>query len=128
MVLRLPRGSEAAVNAAQRQAIRLVAAMLGFRGRAGGKRLELRSYPDQADGLREFHSKLDDLRQVVIQSNGRLPRQRIPGYVMSHVGIAVAVAADPATQPKERGNPEAAFGPARDQQILDVGVKSGQLV
>ena len=102
--------------------------MLGFLGRAGSKRLELRSYPDQADGLREFHSKLDDLRQVIIQSDGRLPRQRIPCDLMSHVGIAVAVAADPAAQLKERGNPEAALGPARDQKIFDVGIKSGQLL
>src|SRR6516162_7251292 len=121
MVQRLPRGGEAAVNSAQRQSIRLVTAMLGFLGRASGKGLELRSYPDQADGLRQFHSKLDDLRQVVIQSNGRLPRKRVPRDFMSHVGIAVAVAADPAPRLKERGNPKAALGPARGQNIFDVG-------
>src|SRR4029450_3989858 len=49
-------------------------------------------------------------------------------YCVSPIAVAVAVAADPAAQLEEGGNPEPGLGPTGGQKIFDVGVQARQLL
>ena len=122
------RRGEARIDAGQRAPVRLVAAVLGLVGRAGGECLEFLRHGYDAQRLRQFAAEPMHFLEVEVEGDRGLPAQRVPGDLVGDEGVAVAIAADPASEPEECRHGNLRLRPARTQQILDLVVQPRQLV
>ena len=127
LVERAGGGREPRVDPGQRAPVGLVAPVLRLVRRARGQLLELRGHLHHAQRLRQLAADLVDLLEEVVQRGGGLADQRLPRHVVGDIGIAVAVAADPRTEPQHRSNRDPRCGILAGQQILDLAVQPRQL-
>ncbi len=63
----------------------------------------------------------------MFESDRRVALHRVACYLVGYVGVAVAIAADPAPHAQERRHPRRALRPHRCELVLDVRVELGQL-
>lgn len=87
---------QARVDADQGAAVRLVGAVVGGVGRVVGQRLQGGRAADHQGRDRQLGAQRVRLFQVEVEDGGGLARQRVLHGAAVDVGIAVAVAADPA--------------------------------
>ncbi|MNV60992.1 hypothetical protein D3C71_1534810 [compost metagenome] len=99
---RLGGGGQAGVHTDQRAAVGLVAAVRGIVAAVVGQRQQFRVGRNQHGGDRQFRAQRVHLLQIVFEQHGGLAQQRALQRAGVHIGIAVAVAADPATHAQER--------------------------
>ncbi|KAG0763753.1 hypothetical protein G6F22_018354 [Rhizopus arrhizus] len=98
----LRRGSQAGVDADQRAAVGLVAAVRGVVAAAVGECQQFRVGRDQQGGDGQFRAQRMDLLQIVFEQHRGLAQQRALQGAGIHVRVAVAVTADPAAHAQER--------------------------
>ena len=95
-------GGQAGVHADQRAAVGLVGAVRGIVAAVVGQRLQVRVGGNQQRGHGQVRAQRVDLLQIVFEQHRGLAQQRAFQRAGVDVGIAVAVAADPAAHAQER--------------------------
>jgi hypothetical protein len=98
------RGGQAGVDAGERSAVRFVLAVLVGVGRFGGQGLHLGAKGHQHGRQRQLAAQVVHFGQVVAQGHIALAGQGVFQCLGGHVGVAVAVAADPLTHAQKAGN------------------------
>ena len=96
------RGGQAGIDADQCAPIRLSLAVFGFVGGCIRHRGQRFRDLDQHGGKRQFAPQLVHFVQVVLDGDTGAARQRVLERVGVYIGVAIAVAANPATYPKDR--------------------------
>jgi hypothetical protein len=120
-------GGEPRIDPGQRAPVRLVATVLRCVGRALRECRQLGRNAHDAQRLRQLASELVHLAHVEVERGRGLPHQRMPRDLVRHIGVAVAISADPTTQPQEGGHFDVRVAPVRAQQVFDLGVQLRQL-
>ena len=119
LVERPRRCGEARIHAGQRAAIGLVLALGGGIGRAVGQRLQRVGDMHHRPVERQLGAEQMKLLEMMAQRALALHRKRLARHLGGDVGIAVAVAADPAAHAQEGRHVEA-------ELVLEVGVEFRQ--
>ncbi|KWT90182.1 hypothetical protein APY03_3276 [Variovorax sp. WDL1] len=115
------RRRQARVDAGERPAVGFVLAVLAVVGRALCQRLHLHRHVHQRRRQRQLAAKVVHLGQVVAQRQLGLAAHGVLEALGRHVGIAVAVAADPLAHAQERRDVAAAQG------LFELGVDARDL-
>ncbi|MNX79547.1 hypothetical protein D3C86_1111780 [compost metagenome] len=121
-------GGQAGIDADEGAAVGFVAAVRGVVAAAVGQRQQLGVGGDEQGGDGEFGAERVDLLQVVLEQDGGLAQQCAFEGGGVDVGVAVAVAADPASHAQEgferRGRGGKGFGGFAVEQFGQVGVQA----
>ena len=120
-------GRDARVDARQRAPERLALAAGAAIGRARRQRGQLGRRVDVLRRQRQLRAQRVHLGQVVLARERGLARDRLLGDVAGDVGVAVAIAADPAPHAQERRQMQGAVD-HRSQRALELAVQLGQHV
>ena len=116
------------IDAADREAIRLVGAVQRMVGRGFRQCPQIVGSADQQAGDRQLRTERMQLRQIKIERARRLHAQRLFQHLGSHKRVAVAVAADPAAHLHEAGQLQLLeLTVLAAQQILEPGIQVRQL-
>ena len=100
-----PRGGsgEPGVDTRHRQPVRLPASVRRSVGRALGERAQVLRHIGKVGCERQFGAEHVQLLEIKAQHPARLHLERSAHDFRGNKGIAIAVAADPASHPQERG-------------------------